>query len=142
MSLSSIPASLRRKILRRDNEQCQYCRLRQVGQAAVFHINHVVPKSRGGPTHESNLVVQCPHCSLHKSDKLLVSDSTSGDLVRLFHPLQQKWEDHFALDPSGLCKGLTPTGRATVEALHMNHPRTRLARFMQIELRLLEITGG
>jgi hypothetical protein len=40
-------------------------------------------------------------------------------VVTLYHPRQQKWEDHFDLQGS-LLIGLTPVGRATVRLLAMN----------------------
>ena len=45
----------------------------------------------------------------------------TGDPVLLFHPRNQRWRDHFAwtADCTAIL-GLTPTGRATVEALHLN----------------------
>lgn len=110
----------------------------QVGQGAVFHINHIVPRSKGGSTEEGNLVLQCPYCSLHKSDKVSGPDPVSGEQVDLFHPLTQRWHEHFAMDANGFCRGITPTGRATIEALRMNDPLPRIARAMQVRLGLME----
>ena len=78
-----------------------------------------------------NLALQCPCCSLHKSNKLTAIDPLTQTLVELFHPLQQAWAEHFAQESDGTCVGLTPTGRATVEALHMNDPISRTARALQ-----------
>jgi hypothetical protein len=124
-------------VFERDSGRCQYCHLLQVGQAAVFHINHIIPKSKGGPTEDANLALQCPYCSLRKSDKLNASDPSTGDSVPLFHPLQQRWSEHFALDIDGTCRGLTAVGRGTVEALRMNDPLPRVARALQIRFGLL-----
>jgi 5-methylcytosine-specific restriction endonuclease McrA len=55
MSLSAIPKTVRRLVFARANGRCQYCQLAQIGQAAVFHVNHIVPRSKGGSTDESNL---------------------------------------------------------------------------------------
>ncbi|GIL15393.1 MAG: hypothetical protein BroJett039_05660 [Chloroflexota bacterium] len=39
----------------------------------------------------------------------------------MYHPRQQRWRDHFAWsDDFTLIIGLTPIGRATIEALQMN----------------------
>jgi 5-methylcytosine-specific restriction endonuclease McrA len=54
----------------------------------VFHVNHVIPKSKNGATDEANLVLQCPYCSLHKSNKTAAVDPMTGVQVNLFHPLQ------------------------------------------------------
>lgn len=140
MSLSSIPRAIRLSVFERDGGQCQYRRLHQTGQAAVFHVNHVVPRSKGGPTTLENLVLQCPHCSLHKSDKTSALDPMTQAQASLFHPLQQRWPEHFALHADGTCVGLTATGRATVEALRMNDPLPRTARALQIMLGVLHAT--
>ncbi|HVT88298.1 MAG TPA: HNH endonuclease signature motif containing protein [Tepidisphaeraceae bacterium] len=137
MSLSAIPKSIRVAVFQRDEGRCRYCRLAQLGQASVFHINHIVPRSKGGQTEETNLALQCPYCSLHKSDKTVANDPVSGELSPLFHPLKQKWDEHFSIDSNGICRGLTPTGRATVDALHMNDTLPTVARVMQIRAGLL-----
>jgi hypothetical protein len=136
VSLSAIPRALRLHVFERDGGRCRYCRLAQVGQGAVFHINHIVPRSRGGATVESNLALQCPYCSLHKSDKVDSVDPETGDRAPLFDPLRQPWNEHFAVDDAARCTGLTATGRATVEALHMNDPLPRIARSLQRRLGL------
>ena len=131
MSLSAIPRALRLSVQERDGGRCRYCGLRQLGQAATFHVDHVVPRSRGGPTALANLVLQCPWCSLHKSDKISGTDPDTGDVVPLFHPLENAWPEHFAVRDDATLAGKTPAGRATVAALHMNDPLPRAARTLQ-----------
>jgi len=122
---------LRERVAQRDRGRCRYCGLSQLGQAAVFHVNHVIPRSEGGPTAIDNLVTQCPSCSLHKSNKLGGVDPLNGQGVSLFHPLRQSWSEHFELHPDGTCVGRTAEGRVTVQELGMNDPRCRLARALQ-----------
>ncbi len=54
------------KILRRDNFKCRYCGHR--GSETELHVDHVVPRSRGGDDHSINLVASCVPCNLAKSD--------------------------------------------------------------------------
>src|SRR5437867_2415494 len=115
-----------------------YCLLRQYGQAATFHVNHIRPRSKGGETNIKNLVLQCPYCSLHKADKIDATDPMTEQLSRLFHPLQDSWHEHFVLQPDGTCVGLTSVGRATIDALRMNDPLPRSARALQMLLGLME----
>jgi hypothetical protein len=135
--LSAIPKALRRRVFQRDQGRCRYCGLVQVGQGAVFHVNHIMPRSRGGMTDESNLALQCPWCSLHKADKTLVKGPSGTDRVPLFHPLTQEWDEHFALTAAGPLHGKTPTGSATIAALRMNDPLPHVARSLQIRNGLL-----
>jgi hypothetical protein len=140
MSLSAIPRELRERVFQRDNGRCRYCGLAQVGQGSMFHINHVIPRSRGGATVEQNLVLQCPWCSLHKSNKLQSVDPQSGELIQLFHPMNDDWSKHFQLGSDGTCVGTSPTGRATVDALQMNETLPRIARAVQIRIGIIEAT--
>jgi hypothetical protein len=50
---SAIPKALRTAVLERDAGRRTYCSVLQVGQSAVFHIDHVTPRSKGGVTEAS-----------------------------------------------------------------------------------------
>src|SRR5204863_5200574 len=90
---------------------------------------HINPSSRGGPDDGANLALACRSCNIHKSARLLVADPQTLLEVRLLHPREDRWEDHFRVGPeSGTIDGLTPTGRATVVALNMNSDAQRAAR--------------
>jgi hypothetical protein len=127
---------LRIAVFERDGGRCRYCRLAQMGQVATFHINHVVPRSRGGQTTLPNLVLQCPWCSLHKSDKVTAADPQTGAEAALFHPLENAWSEHFDVREGATLFGRTPVGRATIGALRMNDPLPRAARSLQLLLGL------
>lgn len=69
----------------------------------------------------ANLALACQGCNNHKHVKTEALDPVNKELVPLYHPREQRWRDHFAWDEE--CTrivGLTPTGRATVEALQLN----------------------
>ena len=50
-----IPAPLRRQVIQRAANRCEYCGLAQASQEATFHIDHVVPLDAAGGTTASNL---------------------------------------------------------------------------------------
>jgi hypothetical protein len=77
--------------------------------------------AEGGQTTEANLALACVSCSLRKSARLTAVDPETDRKVNIFNPREQVWADHFRWD-SVIVTGLTPTGRATVEALKMNRP--------------------
>jgi len=54
---------------------------------------------------------------LHKADRMSAADPEDGRITPLFHPLQQWWPEHFVMGEAGDCRGLTPVGRATAQAL-------------------------
>ena len=96
-------------------------------QGATFHMEHVVPRARGGPTILANLAWACPTCNFRKSDRKEVVDQVSGNSVPLYNPRKESWHDHFEWHDYHV-HGLTPIGRATVIALDLNHPRRVLIR--------------
>ena len=80
-----------------------------------------MPRSLGGLTTADNLALACFSCNQHKAARLAALDPATGVSVPLFHPRQQNWEEHFAWDDTfALMLGLTPTGHATIAALHLN----------------------
>lgn len=74
-----------------------------------------------------NLVLACPGCNLHKAGKITATDPATGEGVRLFHPLRQPWSEHFRFEGYKI-EGLTAVGRATVEALNLNHSHRQRIR--------------
>jgi hypothetical protein len=91
-------------------------------QGATFHVEHIIPQSRGGHTQLDNLAWACPICNLHKAHRVEVVDPATGHQVPLFHLRLDNWHEHFRWDGYRLV-GQTPIGRATVAALDLNHPR-------------------
>jgi 5-methylcytosine-specific restriction endonuclease McrA len=57
----------RRNIFLRDEYVCQYC-LRRFGSHRLS-LDHVVPKSRGGPTSWENIVCSCLDCNVRKGGR-------------------------------------------------------------------------
>jgi hypothetical protein len=74
-----------------------------------------------------NLVLACPGCNLHKAGRINAIDPTTGEEVRLFHPLRQPWPEHFRFEGYQI-EGLTAVGRATEEVLNLNHFRRQRIR--------------
>jgi hypothetical protein len=114
-----VPAKLRIEVVRRAGRRCEYCRLSQDGQEAVFHVDHIHPLAHGGQTDLTNLALACVSCSLRKGARLRARDPGTEQAVPVFHPRKQIWQDHFRWAGNRVV-GLTPAGRATVAALRMN----------------------
>jgi 5-methylcytosine-specific restriction endonuclease McrA len=55
----------RRAVFARDNWTCQYC-----GSRSNLTVDHVVPRSRGGPSSWENIVASCAPCNRRKGDRL------------------------------------------------------------------------
>ena len=55
----------RLRVLARDGYMCQLCGTTE----EPFHIDHIVPRSKGGTADMDNLQVLCKRCNLLKGDK-------------------------------------------------------------------------
>lgn len=126
----SVTEELSRTVRARAGGRCQYCLMHESLQGATFHIEHIIPKCKGGRTDLGNLALACPACNLHKAGKVAVIDPSGGGEVRLFHPITQLWPEHFRLKGYQI-EGVTPAGVVTVEALKMNHPRRQRIRAVE-----------
>ena len=104
--------------------RCEYCRAPQQIAGYTFHVEHIVPRSKGGADRPSNGALSCWSCNSAKGDHRTGIDPETGCEEPLFHPRQQRWKQHFELSADRLrIVGRTATGRATVERLRMNDPR-------------------
>ena len=64
----SIPSAVRYQVLARDRGRCVLCGASSDAGAAL-HVDHVMPKSRGGSDHPSNLQTLCQDCNAGKSNR-------------------------------------------------------------------------
>ena len=123
MSETHIPKALRRRVSEQAKYRCGYCLTSEGIVGAPMEIDHIIPESLGGLTEEENLWLACSLCNDHKADRIAALDPETGEIVRLFNPRFQDWNEHFAWNESGeRIIGLTSTGRTTVLALNLNRP--------------------
>lgn len=116
-----IPAGLRRQVIARGRSMCAYCHSTERLMGVDFEIDHIIPEALGGETNLNNLCVACPACNRFKAARLTILDADTGKHVRLFHPLQDQWQEHFAwMEHGTMLRGLTPIGRVSITALKMN----------------------
>jgi hypothetical protein len=97
-------------------------------------IDHIIAQQHMGSDAENNLCLCCLRCNLKKGPNIASTDPevTSEDcIVALFHPRQQRWQEHFHLREDGRIDGVTPEGRATVRLLYFNaEERVQLRRLL------------
>ena len=116
-----ISAELRQRVIERARGCCEYCRSQAKYATQSLSVEHILARTKGGTTTLDNLALACQGCNNHKYDKMEARDPASGRLVPLYHPRHDRWAEHFAWsDDFTLILGLTPTGRATVDALLLN----------------------
>ena len=113
---------LARQVEERAHGRCEYCRMFEAMQGTTFHLEHTIPSSHSGPKTADNLAWACPHCNLCKGTRQSAIDPDSSQTVPLFNPRVDAWEEHFFWHGHELV-GKSATGRATIAALNLNHPR-------------------
>ncbi len=134
MSSAYVPRALRRRVSQQARYRCGYCQTQEELIGMPLEIEHLIPRSMGGPTREENLWLACSFCNEHKGTRVVAEDPESGHVVRLFNPRYQLWNDHFEWQESGLrIAGRTAIGRATVNALQLD--RAHLVRARRVWIR-------
>jgi len=122
MSFDRPSRRLSRLIAERAQWRCEYCLSPAAFSTQPLEVDHIIPRSKGGPTTPENLALSCG-CNTYKGSRTHARDPETARLVLLFNPRRQRWSRHFAWsEDSQLILGCTATGRATVEALHLNRP--------------------
>jgi 5-methylcytosine-specific restriction endonuclease McrA len=112
----------RRNILVRDGHQCQYCG--ETFSALVLTLDHVIPRSKGGPSTWENLVAACKDCNRRKADQtpeeagmpLLrrprpVTLHTARSVLRSQGEAEKTWQRYLYFDNEGSKEHV---GRASV----------------------------
>jgi 5-methylcytosine-specific restriction endonuclease McrA len=94
-----LPPVGRREVLGRDGHRCQYC-----GSNKRLTLDHVIPKSKGGPHTWDNVVTACEPCNLKKGNRML---QETGMVLTTkpkppIHPAVAFAEQFWRTDPSVL----------------------------------------
>jgi hypothetical protein len=134
---SYISAELRQRVSAYFRECCAYCRTPAALTIAIYEIEHIAPRVHEGKSTFANLCFACPTCNRYKGTRQSMNDAVTGKSIALFHPHQQRWQDHFRWsEDATILIGRTDTGRVTADALHMNRPE--LVRLRRLWVRLGE----
>ncbi len=119
MSKTYIAVSLRRLVIERANNQCEYCLISATLSFFPHELDHVIAEKHEGQTTLENLALTCWRCNRHKGSDLGSFDPTTEDFSFLFNPRTQTWTEHF-IQNGNYIEGLTPEGRTTVKLLQFN----------------------
>ena len=108
---------------------CEYCRCPEQFSSTTFSVEHIHPRQLGGTDELDNLAFACQGCNNIKFTKTSGIDPETAKTVPFFHPRRQEWAEHFAWSDSlQIVLGLTPSGRATIDALKLNREEVRNLR--------------
>ena len=121
MSSRYISDALRQVISARAQNRCEYCKCSADVTTETFSVEHAYPRSLGGANTLENLAWSCMGCNGFKGARIQAIDPLTNQLAPIFHPRQQRWDEHFCWSED-YCEvvGQTPNGRTTVLALRLN----------------------
>jgi hypothetical protein len=129
-----IPVDLRRLVVARAANLCEYCLVAREDFPRSFHVDHVVAEKHGGPTAAANLAFACQRCNQIKGtdpgsidwvrDAAGEIDWDRSLLVRFFNPRRDRWAGHFELvttaDGVPRIEPRSAVGRVTVRLFDLN----------------------
>ncbi|MBZ0283079.1 MAG: HNH endonuclease [Anaerolineae bacterium] len=117
--MTYIPIELRRQVIERAGNCCEYCLLSQDDYPFAFHVEHIIAEKHRGQTVGENLCLSCPTCNTYKGSDISSVDEQTEIVTPLFHPRKHQWNDHFYLE-GVIIKPRSPEGRVTVFLLRLN----------------------
>ncbi len=122
MSRTEVPETVRLLVRQAVGDRCGYCHSPQHLVMGKLEIEHIVPRARGGSDDESNLWLSCSLCNRYKGMQVEAADPKTKEVVRLFNPRADDWQEHFRWNADGVkVMALTQQGRATIAALNVNN---------------------
>jgi HNH endonuclease len=128
---------LRRRIAHRAGYRCEYCKLHEATQVAAFHLDHIVPTSRGGGDGMPNRCYLCVDCNLRKNDRMSIPAAEGTEELPLFNPRTEKWNSHFAWSGFRL-RGISRLGIAMIAHFGLNSTKRIRIRRLEASLGLAE----
>ena len=73
----------------------------------------------GGSSDLDNLALACTECNFHKGTDLSTMLLPDKELIRLFNPREDVWEEHFYIEEC-IFYPISKIGEATIKVLKMN----------------------
>ena len=100
MSVTYISAALRRLVIVRADNLCEYCLLHEDDTFFGCEVDHIISEKHAGETTQANLAYACFVCNRNKGSDIGSLKPGLRDLVRFYHPRLDRWHEHFQLDTS------------------------------------------
>ena len=119
MSSTYIPAELRRLVVERAQQICEYCLIHEEDTHFGCQIDHIISEKHGGVTEAENLAYACSFCNRFKGSDVGSVMEELGEFVRFFNPRIDRWRDHFQLNGIEIVPSTT-VGAATAKILQFN----------------------
>ena len=119
MSSTYVSAELRRLVISRATNLCEYCLIHEDDTYFGCQIDHIISEKHGGLTESENLAYACSYCNRFKGSDIGSVFWKTGEFVRFFNPRIDNWRDHFKLEQHNILP-LTDIGEVTNRILRLN----------------------
>lgn len=135
MTSDYISVELRKLVVNRASKRCEYCLIHQDFSIYTHEVDHIIAVKHGGETTADNLALSCLPCNRHKGSDFATIDQLTKEIVPLFNPRRQVWDEHFYIENARI-EGKTQIGQATARLLQLNIPNRVLERQVLINQEL------
>ncbi|MGZ3681406.1 MAG: HNH endonuclease [Ktedonobacterales bacterium] len=132
MSITYIPLPLRRQVIARAQNCCEYCYMPDEATLAPHEPDHVIGEQHGGKTELDNLAFACFRCNRRKGSNIATIDPQTGLLTPIVNPRTDNWSDHFRLNQT-VIEPVTSVGRGTASLLRFNDEQRVMLRAALIQ---------
>src|SRR5438477_46215 len=112
MSVTYIAADLRRHVVGRAEELCEYCLIAEADTFYGCQADHIISQKHGGRTDVENLAFARVGCNQSKGSDIGSIHWETEEFVRFCNLRTDRWADHFELVGSRI-EGLTAIGIVT-----------------------------
>jgi hypothetical protein len=119
MSVTYIPAELRRLIVARAEGLCEYCLIAEEDTFLGCEVDHIISEKHGGPTSADNLAVACVFCNQAKGSDVGSIHWETRTFHRFFNPRADRWGEYFVL-AGAIIEPITNIGAVTARILGFN----------------------
>lgn len=135
----SVSTRTRFEVLKRDGFQCYYCGA--TSESSRLHVDHVIPRARGGADALENLVAACEACNLGKSavplsDIVGAVDSTRTEKIKAHARAVHEHMEACRLFEAELAEACTwlqttweQVTRRSVPTIVINHSRAIVTKY-------------
>jgi 5-methylcytosine-specific restriction endonuclease McrA len=127
MTSDYISTSLRKLVIKRALQRCEYCLINEKFSIYTHEVDHIIAIKHSGETNADNLALSCLSCNRHKGSDFATIDQFTKEIVPLFNPRSQIWGEHFHIENARII-GKTQIGQVTGKLLQFNNDNRILQR--------------
>jgi hypothetical protein len=129
MSITYIPAKMRRSVRLRAENRCEYCGIHEDDTEFGCEVDHIISEKHLGKTVLDNLALACFFCNRNKGSDLGSIRSTDDPVfIRFFNPRTDVWTDHFEDDSNRRILPKSDIGQVTARIFGFNAENRLLER--------------